>query len=184
MAKTRVAVLDDYQDVALQMTDWSPIAADTETTVFKDHLFDQDAIVERLKDFPIVVSMRERTPFQRALLERLPKLKLLVTTGMRNAAIDVAAATALGVTVCGTSGVLYPTAELTWGLILALLRHIPREDKAVRDSLWQVSMGLGVNGKTLGVIGLGNLGAQVATIGKAFMNNLIIPLTPPAFPAA
>jgi len=173
MAKTRVAVLDDYQDVALQMTDWNSIAADTEITVFKDHLFDQDAIVERLKDFPIVVAMRERTPFQRPLLERLPKLRLLVTTGMRNAAIDVAAATALGITVCGSGGVLYPTAELTWGLILALLRHIPREDKAVRDGQWQVSMGLGVNGKTLGVIGLGNLGSQVATIGKAFQMKVL-----------
>ena len=153
MPKTRVAVLDDYQDAALQMTDWSPITPDTAITVFRDHLFDQEALVGRLKDFEIVVSMRERTPFPRALLERLPKLKLLVTTGMRNAAIDVAAATALGITVCGTSGVLYPTAELTWGLILALLRHIPREDKAVRAGQWQVSMGLGVNGKTLGVIG-------------------------------
>ncbi|MBM4255768.1 MAG: D-2-hydroxyacid dehydrogenase family protein [Deltaproteobacteria bacterium] len=173
MAKTRVAVLDDYQDVALQMTDWSPIAADTETTVFRDHLYDQDAIVERLKDFPIVVSMRERTPFPRSLLERLPKLKLLVTTGMRNAAIDVAAATALGITVCGSGGIVYPTAELTWGLILALLRHIPREDKAVRDGQWQVSMGLGVNGKTLGVVGLGNLGSQVSTIGKAFQMQVV-----------
>jgi phosphoglycerate dehydrogenase-like enzyme len=173
MAKTRVAVLDDYQDVALHMTDWNSIAADTEITVFKDHLFDQDAIVKRLKDSPIVVAMRERTPFQHELLKRLPKLKLLVTTGMRNAAIDVAAATALGITVCGTGGVLYPTAELTWGLILALLRHIPREDKAVRDGQWQVSVGLGVNGKTLGVIGLGNLGSQVAAIGKAFQMKVL-----------
>jgi len=173
MPKTRVAVLDDYQDVALQMTDWSSVASDTEISVFKDHLFDQDAIVDRLKDFPIVVSMRERTPFQRPLLERLPKLKLLVTTGMRNAAIDVAAATDLSITVCGTGGIVYPTAELTWGLILALLRHIPREDKAVRNGEWQVSMGLGVNGKTLGVIGLGNLGSQVATIGKAFQMKVL-----------
>ena len=173
MPKTFVAVLDDYQDVALQMTDWNPISSETEITVFQDHLFDQDAIVERLKNCEIVVSMRERTPFQRPLLERLPKLKLLVTTGMRNAAIDVAAATALGITVCGTSGVLYPTAELTWGLILALLRHIPREDKAVRDGQWQISMGLGVNGKTLGVIGLGNLGSQVATIGRAFQMHVL-----------
>src|SRR5581483_5066181 len=173
MPKTRVAVLDDYQDVALQMTDWSSVASDTEISVFKDHLFDQDAIVDRLKDFPIVVSMRERTPFQRPLLERLPKLKLLVTTGMRNAAIDVAAATDLSITVCGTGGIVYPTAELTWGLILALLRHIPREDKAVRNGEWQVSMGLGVNGKTLGVTGLGNLGSQVATIGKAFQMKVL-----------
>ncbi|MGE0824498.1 MAG: D-2-hydroxyacid dehydrogenase family protein [Candidatus Binatia bacterium] len=173
MAKKRVAVLDDYQDVALHMTDWSSISTDTEIQVFRDHLVVEDAIVERLKEYEIVVAMRERTPFQRSLLQRLPKLKLLVTTGMRNAAIDVAAANDLGVTVCGSGGVIYPTAELTWGLILALLRHIPREDKAVREGLWQVSMGLGVNGKTLGVIGLGNLGSQVATIGKAFQMTVL-----------
>jgi phosphoglycerate dehydrogenase-like enzyme len=169
----RVAVLDDYQDVALQMTDWSVLPTDVEVKVFKDHLKDQDALVQRLKDFEIVMAMRERTPFPRSLLERLPKLRLLTTTGMRNAAIDVQAAADRGVVVCGTGGVIYPTAELTWGLILALLRHIHREDQATRSGQWQVSMGIGVQGKILGVIGLGNLGSQVATVGKAFQMQVL-----------
>ncbi len=173
MPKTRVAVLDDYQDVALQMTDWSSLSPDTDTQVFRDHLSAIDAIVERLKDFEIVVAMRERTPFRRDLMSRLPKLKLLVTTGMRNAAIDLVAAADLGITVCGSGGVLPPTAELTWGLILALLRHIPREDAATRAGQWQVSMGLGLQGKTLGVIGLGNLGSYVANVGKAFQMEIL-----------
>jgi len=164
----RVAVLDDYQQVALQMTDWGVLPPDTEVQVFRDHLSDQAAVAQRLKDFEVVVAMRERTPFPRGLLEQLPRLQLLVTTGMRNAAIDLEAATDCGVLVCGTGGVLYPTAELTWGLILALLRHIPREDHATRAGQWQVSMGTGLQGKVLGVIGLGNLGSQVATVGKAF----------------
>jgi len=169
----RVAVLDDYQHVALQMTDWSALPAEVEVQVFSDHLNDQDALVERLKNFEIVMAMRERTPFLRGLLERLPALRLLTTTGMRNAAIDMQAATDCGVVVCGTGGVVYPTAELTWGLILALLRHIPREDQATRAGQWQVSMGIGLQGKVLGVIGLGNLGSQVATVGKAFQMPVI-----------
>jgi phosphoglycerate dehydrogenase-like enzyme len=170
---TRVAILDDYQHAALQMTDWSVLPADVEVQVFSDHLTAEDALVERLKDFDIVMAMRERTPFQRSVLQRLPKLRLLTTTGMRNAAIDLPAATDCGVTVCGTGGVLSPTAELTWGLILALLRHIHREDQATRAGQWQISMGLGVQGKTLGVIGLGNLGSQVATVGKALQMQVI-----------
>ncbi len=169
----RVAILDDYQHVALQMSDWNVLPADVEVRVFSDHLADQDALVERLKDFEVVMAMRERTPFPRSLLERLPTLRLLTTTGMRNAAIDLQAATDCGVVVCGTGGVLYPTAELTWGLILALLRHIPREDQATRTGQWQVSMGIGLHGKVLGGIGLGNLGSQVATVGKAFQMSVL-----------
>jgi phosphoglycerate dehydrogenase-like enzyme len=169
----RVAILDDYQNVALQMTDWNALPKDVEVQVFQDHLKDQDALVGRLKDFDIVMAMRERTPFPRSLFERLPNLKLLTTTGMRNAAIDMQAATDHGVVVCGTGGVVYPTAELTWGLILSLLRHIHWEDYATRGGRWQVSMGVDLNGKTLGVIGLGNLGSQVATVGKAFQMNVI-----------
>jgi len=169
----RVAILDDYQHVALQMTDWSALPVDVEVQVFSDHLTDQDALVERLKNFEVVMAMRERTPFPRSLLERLPTLRLLTTTGMRNAAIDLQAAADCGVVVCGTGGVLSPTAELTWGLILALLRSIPREDQATRSGQWQVSTGIGVQGKVLGVIGLGNLGSQVATIGKAFQMPVI-----------
>jgi phosphoglycerate dehydrogenase-like enzyme len=164
----RVAVLDDYQDVALKMADWRMLPADSTVQVFRDHLADPEALAERLKDFDIVVAMRERTPFPQSLLAKLAKLKLLVTTGMRNASIDVAAASERGIVVCGTRGLGYPTAELTWGLILALLRHIPQEDKATRDGHWQVSLGIGLRDKTLGMLGLGNLGSQVATVGKAF----------------
>lgn len=170
---TRVAILDDYQAVALKMTDWSTLPKDVEVRVFQDHLKDEDALVGRLQDFTIVMAMRERTPFPRSTFARLPNLKLLTTTGMRNAAIDMQAASDHGVTVCGTGGVVYPTAELTWGLILSLLRHIPREDSATRGGRWQVSMGVDLNGKTLGVIGLGNLGSQVATVGKAFQMRVI-----------
>jgi phosphoglycerate dehydrogenase-like enzyme len=170
---TRVAVLDDYQDVALKMADWGVLPSDTTVRVFRDHLSQEQAVAERLKDFDIVAAMRERTPFTRSLLERLPKLKLLITTGMRNASIDVGAATERGITVCGTQGLGYPTAELTWGLILALLRHIPQEDKATREGHWQVSVGVGLRDKVLGVIGLGNLGSQVATVGKAFGLSLL-----------
>lgn len=164
----RIAVLDDYQGVAMKMADWSVLPSSTQVQVFADHLKDQEAIAERLGEFEIVVAMRERTPFLRPLLQRLPKLRLLVTTGMRNASIDIEAASELGVTVCGTRGLSYPTAELTWGLILALLRHIPKEDRATRAGEWEVSMGAGLRDKVLGVLGLGNLGSQVANVGRAF----------------
>jgi phosphoglycerate dehydrogenase-like enzyme len=165
---TRVAILDDYQGVALSMADWGRLPASVEVVVFRDHLADPDAVAARLAGFDVVVAMRERTPFPRDLLERLPRLRLLVTTGMRNAAIDVAAAVDRGVVVCGTEGLPYPTAELTWALILALARHVPAEDRATRAGGWQQSVGVGLNGKTLGVIGLGRLGSQVARIGRAF----------------
>lgn len=165
---TRIAILDDYQGVALAMADWTSLPASAEVLVFRDHLSELDAVAARLADFDVVMAMRERTPFPRPLLERLPGLRLLVTTGMRNAAIDVAAATERGIVVCGTAGLPYPTAELTWGLILSLARRIPAEDRATRDGGWQVSVGLGLNGKTLGVLGLGTLGAQVARVGRAF----------------
>lgn len=165
---TRVAVLDDYQDVARTMADWSVLPTEVEVQVFRDHLADEEALVARLHNFDIIVAMRERTPFTRRLLTRLPQLKLLITTGMRNASIDVQAAHDCGVVVCGTEGLPYPTAELTWGLILALVRHIPREDQATRNGQWQVSLGVGLRGKVLGLVGLGRLGSQVATIGKAF----------------
>jgi phosphoglycerate dehydrogenase-like enzyme len=169
----RVAILDDYQNVALRMADWGALPKDVEVRVFQDHLKDQEALVGRLKDFDIVMAMRERTPFPRSVFGQLPRLKLLTTTGMRNAAIDMQAASDHGVVVCGTGGVVYPTAELTWGLILSLVRQIHREDQATRGGRWQISMGVDLNGKTLGVIGLGNLGSQVATVGKAFQMNVI-----------
>ena len=169
----RIAVLDDYQGVALKYADWSVLPSDTEIQVFRDHLFDEDAIVERLRDFEIVMAMRERTPFPRSLLERLPKLKLLTTTSMLNRAINVEAGLELGITVCGTGSVPSPTVDLTWGLILALLRYIPQEDRAIRDGRWQISMGIGLQDRVLGVVGLGNLGSKVAIVGKAFGMNVI-----------
>src|SRR4029077_18871158 len=169
----KVAILDDYQNVARRMADWASLPAGTEVVVFPDHLSDPGAVAARLADFEAVIAMRERTPFPKALLERLPKLKLLVTTGMRNASIDVAAALERKIVVCGTAGLPYPTAELTWGLILALFRRIPAEDRATREGRWQISGGLGLNGKTLGVVGLGGLGSRVAKIGRAFEMDVI-----------
>src|SRR5882724_5791724 len=164
----RVAILDDYQNVARRMADWTSLPAGTDLVVFADHLSDTDAVAKRLADFDAVVAMRERTAFPRALLERLPRLKLLVTTGMRNASIDVAAAVERKIVVCGTAGLPYPTAELAWGLILSLARHIPTEDRATREGRWQETLGRGLNGKTLGVLGLGTLGSRVARVGQAF----------------
>jgi phosphoglycerate dehydrogenase-like enzyme len=165
---TRIAILDDYQDAARRLADWSRLPAGAELVVFRDHLSDGAAVAARLADFDVVVAMRERTPFPRALLERLPRLRLLVTTGMRNASIDLQAAADRGVVVCGTGGLPYPTAELAWGLVLALARRIPREDRATREGRWQETVGLGLNGKTLGVLGLGTLGSRVARFGRAF----------------
>ena len=141
--------------------------------MFRDHLADEAAIAKRLGDFDVVVAMRERTPFTRALFERLPRLRLLVTTGMRNASIDLRAAADRGVVVCGTTGLPSPTAELTWALILALARHVPREDRATREGRWQETLGVTLAGKTLGVIGLGQLGSRVARVGKAFEMDVV-----------
>jgi phosphoglycerate dehydrogenase-like enzyme len=165
---TRIALLDDYQGVALRMADWDRLPAGAEVVVFRDHLADPDAIAARLAGFDVVMALRERTPFPRALLERLPRLRLLVTAGMRNAAIDLRAAADRGVLVCGTGGLPYPTAELAWGLILSLVRRIPGEDAATREGRWQETVGVGLNGKTLGVLGLGTLGSRVARFGRAF----------------
>jgi phosphoglycerate dehydrogenase-like enzyme len=163
----RVAILDDYQGVALGAAPWGDLGAD-EVVAFDDHLADDDALVERLAPFDVVVAMRERTPFGQARLERLPGLRLLVTTGMRNASIDMDAAAGLGITVTGTGGVTAATAELTWGLILALARNLPTEDRSVREGGWQRTVGVDLAGSTLGVIGLGRQGAPVARIGGAF----------------
>jgi phosphoglycerate dehydrogenase-like enzyme len=163
---TRVAVLDDYQGVALRLADWASLPADV--VVFRDHVPDEASVAARLADFDVVVAMRERTPFPRSLIARLPRLRLLVTTGMRNASIDLRAAAERGVLVSGTGGLPSPTAELTWALILALVRHVPREDRATRDGRWQETLGTTLSGKTLGVLGLGQLGSRVARVGRAF----------------
>jgi phosphoglycerate dehydrogenase-like enzyme len=164
----RVAILDDYQGVALRLADWQSLHPAAQMQSFIDHIDDLDALAKRLHVFEGLVLMRERTPMPRVLLERLPNLRLVVTAGMRNAAIDLAAAGERRVQVCGTDMLPYPTAELTWGLILALLRQIPREDRAIRDGYWQTTLGLGLKGKTLGLLGLGRLGSQVAKIAQAF----------------
>ncbi len=169
----QVAVLDDYQGVALATADWGSLGRDVRMHAFKEPFADAQDAAARLRDFDIVVAMRERTPFPRALLERLGRLRLLVTTGMRNAAIDVTAAAARGVLVCGTDMLPYPAAELTWGLILALARHIPRADRALREGSWQTTLGIGLRGKALGVLGLGRLGGAVARIGNAFQMEVI-----------
>ncbi len=173
MNKPKAAILDDYQHVAESLVGAREIPGNLEVTVFHDHLDDEDALADRLQGFEVVCVMRERTPFRRGLLERLPNLRLLVTSGMRNASIDVTAARERGVTVCDTPSVGGPTAELTWGLIIGLLRHIPEEDRATRGGGWQETVGRGLLGKTLGVAGLGKLGARVARVGLAFGMNVI-----------
>ncbi len=165
----RVAVLDDYQVVAESLTDWGRLGTGFELVFFHDHVHDADRLVNRLAPFDIVVAMRERTPFPRDVLARLPRLGLLVTKGMANASIDVAAADSLGITVAGTDdGWLGATAtiELTWGLILALARGIPAEDAGVRHGAWQRGIGTVLAGKRLGIVGLGNLGALMPPMAR------------------
>jgi phosphoglycerate dehydrogenase-like enzyme len=164
----KIAILDDYQKVALKMADWGSLPEGTEVIAFDNHLADIDAVTKRLETYDVVVAMRERTAFPRALLERLSKLELLVTTGARNASIDMTAAANLGILVCGTRGGGPSTAELAWGLILSLLRHIPQEFESVRQGRWETTVGTEARGKTLGLLGLGNLGSHMAVIGKAF----------------
>lgn len=163
----KLAILDDYQGVALTMADFSPLR-EVEITVFERHLGGLDAVAAALAEFEIVCAMRERTPFPRALFERLPQLRLLVSTGHRNAAIDLAAAAEHGVTVCGTESLGRPAAEHTWALLLAAARHLPAEDRRMRAGGWQGTIGQTLAGRTLGVIGLGRLGAIVAGFGRAF----------------
>jgi phosphoglycerate dehydrogenase-like enzyme len=167
-----VAILDDYQGVALSKGDWGGIP-DAQVQSFQDHIADEDALVKRLEPFEVIVAMRERTPFPRTVVERLPNLKLLITTGARNASFDMAALKERGITVCGTRGSGTSTAELTWGLIIGLTRHIAEEDRNVREGRWQTTLGPSLAGLTLGCLGLGNLGSQVARVGKAFRMDVI-----------
>ena len=166
----RCAVLDDYQDVAQKFGDWKKLQDRVEPQVLTEHIADRERLAKTIEDAEIVIVMRERTPFDRALIERLPKLKLLVTTGARNASIDLKAAGERGIVVCGTEGSPGPTAELTWGLIFSLMRHIPEEARNFRagGKQWQRTVGREVSGRRLGVIGLGKLGSRVARAGLAF----------------
>lgn len=165
---TRIAILDDYQNVAMSLADWGSLGPDVSAEAFHDRLAGEQTVVERLREFEIIVAMRERTPFPRSVLDRLPNLKLLVTTGKRNAAIDVKSAAEKSVVVCGTGMLTTPTVELTWALILALARSIPQEAQNMHAGGWQKTAGIGLEGKVLGLVGLGRLGGEVARIGKAF----------------
>lgn len=165
----RCVVLDDYQVVATRYPEWSTYADVLSVDAITDHISDTDELVARIGEYDVLVAMRERTEINRQLLERLPQLKLIVTTGMRNASIDVAAATELGITVCGTGSAVAPTVELTWALILGLARHVVAENNALRSGgPWQSTLGIDLHERTLGVIGLGRLGSRVAQVGTAF----------------
>jgi phosphoglycerate dehydrogenase-like enzyme len=164
----RIAVLDDYQNVALSLADWSVLDEWATVTVFNDHLADSDAVIERLQPFDIVCVMRERTPMTGAIIERLPKLRLIASTGSRNASIDLKAAEERGVQVVHTGYTSTPTIELTWALILASARNLVAENTSLRRGGWQQSVGDDMNGRTLGLLGLGNVGGAVARIGNAF----------------
>ncbi|OBZ17645.1 D-2-hydroxyacid dehydrogenase family protein [Bacillus sp. FJAT-26390] len=170
--KLRCAILDDYQQVAFTATDWSRILDKVEVKSIDRHIDQPDELVKQIEDCEIVVIMRERTPFRASLLVQLPRLKLLITTGMRNASIDMTAATSQGVIVCGTEGAGNATAELTWALILGLARNIVQEHNAIRSGQWQSTIGADLYGKTLGILGLGKLGSKIANFGHAFGMNV------------
>jgi phosphoglycerate dehydrogenase-like enzyme len=163
-----VAILDDYQNVALRLADWSGVRRRAEITVFNDHVADTSAVVERLRPFDAVCVMRERTPLTREILQQLPNLKLIASTGPRNASIETQTAADLGIAVTATGYDSTPTIEFTWSLILASMRGIDREAVSLRAGGWQTSLGSNLRGKSLGVVGLGNIGREVARIGLAF----------------
>ena len=187
MKTYKIAVLDDYQNAALESADWSVLGQRADLTVFKDHLADPEAVIERLMPFDVICVMRERSPLPRNIIERLPNLKLIASTGAGNASIDVAAAGERGIAVVHTGYRSDPAIEFTWALILASARHIVTESNSVRSGGWQKTVGADLRGKTLGVLGLGRIGSEVARIGKAFGMNLIAwsqNMTPQAAEAA
>src|SRR5215210_1880426 len=169
----QVAVLDDYQEAAAELAPWESLAPEAEVTFFHDHMLVDGVVRDLLEGFEVVVAMRERTPFTAKRLASLKDLELLVTTGMGNAAIDMAAARELGITVCGTASLPSPTAELAWGLIIALQRNLAEEDRRMREGGWQRTIGPELAGRTLGILGLGNLGRRMARIAQAFEMEVI-----------
>jgi phosphoglycerate dehydrogenase-like enzyme len=171
--KYKIAVLDDYQNIALESADWSVLRERADIVVFQDHLADPEAVIERLLPFDVVCVMRERTPLSRGAIERLPNLKLIVSTGPVNASIDVAAAGDHGIAIAHTGYSSDPTIEFTWALILACARNIVTESNSVRSGGWQKTVGMDLRGKTLGILGLGRIGSQVARIGAAFGMNVM-----------
>jgi phosphoglycerate dehydrogenase-like enzyme len=169
----KIAILDDYQNAALSLADWSVLDGRASVTVFNDHLADSDAVIERLQPFDIVCVMRERTPLTQAIIERLPRLRVIASTAFRNASIDVKAAEEHGIPIVHTGYSSAPTIELTWALILASARNLVAESTSLRNGGWQRSIGDDMAGQTLGLLGLGNVGGAVAQIGKAFGMNVI-----------
>jgi len=163
----KVAVLDDYQQVAFSYADWSLLPSWVTVEFFSNHISDDD-LVNNMKDFDAIVGMRERTPFPKTVIEKLPKLKLLITTGWRNASFDLEAATVNGITVCGTETGGEGTTELTWGLIIGLIRHIGIEQESSKKGFWGTTVGGDLKGQTLGILGLGHIGSLVAKVGIAF----------------
>ena len=164
----RVAILDDYQNVALTSADWSPVSARAEITVFNDHVSDPDDVVERLAPFDVIMVMRERTALPRSIIERLPRLRMIASTGPFNASIDLAAAAEADIHVTNTGGTVASTVELTWALILGASRHLVTERQAVADGGWQTTVGRELDRRVLGVLGLGRIGSRIAKIGAAF----------------
>lgn len=172
--KLRCAVLDDYQNVALTSADWGPLMDQVEIQTFNNYMGSEDKVIQELQDFDIVVLMRERTPFPEKVISQLPKLKLLITSGMRNASIDLKAAEKNGIIVCGTEGSSNPPTELTWALILGLSRQLVTENNALRSNRnWQSTVGLDLHGRTLGLLGLGKIGTRMAEIAQAFGMNVM-----------
>jgi len=172
MTIQRLAILDDYQGVAMSIGPWERLKG-VEVTVFRDTLTDRDALVQRLAPFDAILAMRERTPFPRALVERLPNLRLLITTAARNRSIDAAACAEKGIVFCGTPSHGDPTVDITWGLIIGLMRDLPAQERALREGRWQTSLGTALEGQTLGVVGLGKLGGRVAKVAQAFGMDVI-----------
>lgn len=167
--KLKCAILDDYQGVALELADWSKISEQVEVTAYREHFDTEDDLIRAVGDCEIIVIMRERTPFGASVLSRLPKLKLLITSGLRNASIHLPTAESQGVTVCGTVSHQQPPAELTWALIHGLARNVVLENENLRNNgPWQSTVGVDLYGKRLGIIGLGKIGTRVAAVGKAF----------------
>jgi len=168
MTQTQIAVLDDWQSVASKVVDWSVLDGIGEVSFLHEYPADTDTLAARLQAFDVICVMRERTIFDEALLSQLPHLKLLVTGGMRNAAIDVKAAGRLGIQVCGTESYKHAAPELTWALIMGLTRNLVAEANSLRDGQWQIGLGSDLHGKTLGILGLGSIGKWIARYGLAF----------------
>ncbi|MGF6597950.1 phosphoglycerate dehydrogenase-like enzyme [Paraburkholderia sp. GAS448] len=173
LPRIKAAILDDYQNVALTMADWSPLDGRVDITVFNDHIDDVEKLIDRLKPFDVLCVMRERTPLTRDVIEKLPNLKLIASTGAANASIDLDAAAERGIEVRHTGYSSTPTIEFTWALILSMVRNIPLENQSFRQGGWQLSLGEELAGKTLGLLGLGRVGSAVGVIGRAFRMNVI-----------